>query len=299
MRLTNRRHALAVATLILTMGFIGSTALAQSSTGSPQTTSGFSRPSKKSKVAFPGVGIVNKIPVKEGDTVKEGQLLMNQLDTIEQKELELLQMQAKSTAKIKANEFDLGVKKSVLERKKKQYDQQTASLQELEEAQLNVNLAEKNLEAAREEKEQAAKKAEGQQAKIDQMKLLSPFNGQVLKITANLGEASGPQSQDGAITIVDNSTLWIDVPELPTHTVNQLKMGQVLEVQYPQETTWQQAKIIYFAPEADPGGQTQMFRLEMANPNNIASGQQVKVKLPDNLAQAQASQQDATAQAVK
>jgi hypothetical protein len=76
-------------------------------------------------------------------------------------------------------------------------------------------------------------------------------------------------------------------------------MGQVLEVQYPQETTWQQAKIIYFAPEADPGGQTQMFRLEMANPNNIASGQQVKVKLPDNLAQAQASQQDATAQAVK
>jgi multidrug resistance efflux pump len=298
MRLTNRRHVVFVATLILTVGFAATSVWAQSPT-SVQTTNGFTRPSKKSKVAFPGVGIVSKIPVKEGDAIKEGQLLMNQLDTIEQKELELLQMQAKSTAKIKANEFDLGVKQSVLERKKKQVANNSASIQELEEAQLNVNLAEKNLEAAKEEKEQAAKKAEGQQAKIEQMKLLAPFSGQVLKITANLGEASGPQSQDGAITIVDNSTLWIDVPELPTHEVDQLKMDQELEVKYSQDAQWQKAKIIYFAPEADPGGQTRMFRLEMANPNNVASGQQVSVKLPDNIARAQATQQDATAQVAK
>jgi multidrug efflux pump subunit AcrA (membrane-fusion protein) len=299
MILTNRCHGLFVALLILTVGFATSSVIAESTAGSPQTTTGFTRPSKKSKVAFPGVGIVNKIPVKEGEVVKSGQLLMNQLDTIEQKELELLQMQAKSTAKIRASEFDLEVKKVVLERRKKMIANNSASLQELEEAQLNVNLAEKNLEAAREEKEQAAKKAEAQQAKIDQMKLLAPFNGQVLKITANLGEASGPQSQDGAITIVDNSTLWIDVPELPTHMVDQLKMDQVLEVKYAQDTQWQKAKVIYFAPEADPGGQTRMFRLELANANNAASGQQVSVKLPDNLAQARAPQQDATAQAAR
>jgi multidrug efflux pump subunit AcrA (membrane-fusion protein) len=298
MKLTIRRHAIAVAMLILTVGFAAASVSAET-TGSPATTSGFTRPSKKSKVAFPGIGVVSKIPVKEGDVVKEGQLLMNQLDNVEQKELELLQMQAKSTAKIKANEFDLSVKQSVLERKKKQVANNSASIQELEEAQLNVNLAEKNLEAAKEEKEQAAKKSEGQQAKIDQMRMLSPFNGQVLKITANLGEASGPQSQDGAITIVDNSTLWIDVPELPTHMVDQLKMDQVLEVKYPQEKDWQKAKIIYFAPEADPGGQTRMFRLELANPKNVASGQQVSVKLPDNIAALQAPQPDVTAQAGK
>jgi hypothetical protein len=81
--------------------------------------------------------------------------------------------------------------------------------------------------------------------------------------------------------------------------VDQLKMDQVLEVKYPQEKDWQKAKIIYFAPEADPGGQTRMFRLELANANNVASGQQVSVKLPDNVAQAQAPQQDVTAQAGK
>jgi multidrug efflux pump subunit AcrA (membrane-fusion protein) len=296
MILTKTRHALAVAALILTIGLTASLARAEGSTNQ-QTATGFTKPSKKSKVAFPGVGVVSKIPIKEGDMVKQGQLLMNQLDSVEQKELELLQMQASSTAKIKANEFDLGVKKSVLERKKKQFAQQTASVQELEEAQLNVNLAEKNLEAAKEEKDQARVKAEGEQAKIDQMKLLSPFNGQVSKITASLGEASGPQSQEGALTIVDNGTLWIDVPELATHLVDQLKMDQVLEVKYSQDTQWQKAKIIYFAPEADPGGQTRMFRLELANPNLVASGQQMMVKLPDNIAQAQAAQaQDATAQ---
>ena len=295
MGLTNRRLSGAVVMLTLTLGLAGSDALAQTS-AAQETVTGFSRPWRKSKVAFPGVGVVSQIPVKEGDTVKEGQLLMNQLDSVEQKELELLQMQAKSTAKIKANEADLGVKESVLERKKKQIASNSASIQELEEAKLNVALAEKNLEAAKEEKEQARVKAEAQQAKINQMKLLSPFAGQIQKLTANLGEASGPQSQDGALTLVDNSILWIDVPELATHRVEQLKLGQVLDVKLPQAKGWQQAKIIFFAPEADPGGQTRMFRLELPNTDNAASGQQMIVKLPDNIAKASADAQEASAQ---
>lgn len=296
MILMNRRHAGAVVMLILTGALAGSDALAQTS-ATQETVTGFSRPWKKSKVAFPGVGIVNKIPVKEGDTIKEGQLLMNQLDSIEQKELEMLQMQARSTAKIKANEFDLGVKKIVLDRKQKQRATNSASEQELEEAMLNVNLAERNLEAAKEEKEQARVKAEAQEAKIAQMKLLAPFPGQIQRLSANLGEASGPQSQDGALTLVDNSILWIDVPELATHRVEQLKLDQVLDVKLPQAKEWQKAKIIFFAPEADPGGQTRMFRLELPNTSNVASGQQMIVKLPDNIAQSSAPRaQEASAQ---
>ncbi len=298
MELTIRRHALVVAMLILTIGVATSSVLADSS-ASGQTTIGYTRPWKKSKVAFAGIGVVSQIPVKEGDTITEHQLLMSQLDSIEQKELELLQLQAASTAKIKAADFDLSVKTSAFHRKEQQFKLNAATQQELEEAEGSMKEAEQNLTAAKEEKQQAGKKAEEQQAKIDQMKLLAPFAGQVQKITANLGEASGPQSQDGAITIVDNSTLWIDCPELPTAETNQLKVGQELQVKYGQDKDWQKAKIIYFAPEADAGGQTRMFRLEMTNPNNVASGQQVTVKLPDNIAQATAPQQEASAQAGK
>jgi multidrug efflux pump subunit AcrA (membrane-fusion protein) len=274
-----------------TIGFaaiLGTAGLALAQTPR-DTAEGITKPSQEAHAAFQSPGVVRQEVVKEGDKVKEGQPLLIQEDYIEKKELERLQLLANSTARVEAAQANLELKKSVLNRKSAQGAGGAFSDAEIEEARNDVTLAEKQLKVSNEDQQEAKIKADAQGKKVDLMTRTSPCNGIVQKIVAHVGEWADPQNKEGAIVVVNNDPLNVEVRELTARQVSMLKLGQKLQVKYQTEdkaAPWQQATITYFDPVADATTDQRMFRMEMPNPDGKEAGLHVMVKLPPEVAKA-------------
>jgi RND family efflux transporter MFP subunit len=238
---------------------------------------GITQPSSRKEIAFPFTGIISEVAVKEGEAVKKGQLLMTQDARIEQKRLEGLKLEADRSALISAREASLANKIVVVKRKQETFDKGALSLSELQEAQLDVKLAEAELELAKQEGRVKTNEMENQAIRVELLKLLAPSDGIVESIKLTEGEVAGIDKP--SIVIVKNDPLYIDVKTLPAKDVQKLKSGQELEVRYNGEA-WAKAKINLIVPVADARAQTQAIRLEMPNPEGRWTGVPIEVKIP-------------------
>ncbi len=248
------------------------------------TVTAITEPSSRRGFTFNGLGVIDKVNVKEGDVVKSGQVLMIQDREIEQIELDRLNAEATSQARVEFAEADLEFKKAV-ERRKTSGEAGVFSLAEQEEAKLDRISREKSLEIAKLDQSQNVLKAKQQEAKVVRMELRSRLDGIVEKIEAWEGEMTGADPSKPPIIVVKNDPMHIVIRDLTTQQVALLKLGDELEVKYPDEKNWQRAKISYIAPVADAGSNRQTIRLEMPNPNNRATGLEIQVKLPPKLAE--------------
>jgi multidrug efflux pump subunit AcrA (membrane-fusion protein) len=243
------------------------------------------------KATFALPGLVSEVYVKEGDHVKAGQILAKQDDRQDAAELERIQIEADSMAKIENYQLDQAIKQVQLDRMKKLHDEyHDAASSEVEQAQLDVELAKTQVDLGKLEHEQKKLDAKKQEIKVELMKLVSPIDGIVEKLNINPGEmaSADPQNHDGSIIVVQNDPLWVEM-NLSTAAAMQLQMGQILPVKYSWENAWRTAKIIYFAPQADAKSDTQLVRLELDNPSGATSGVHMQVKLPEKIAALAAS----------
>jgi multidrug efflux pump subunit AcrA (membrane-fusion protein) len=158
----------------------------------------------------------------------------------------------------------------------------------VEEAELAVKLAAAQIALAQLEHDQKGWDAEKEKAKIDQMKITSPLDGIVEKINIGAGEMADPQSKDGSIIVGQWNPLWLEA-HLPSAQAAQLKLNQELPVKYDGDDKWQTAKIIFFE-KVDAASDTEMVRLELANPNSSKlPGLHMQIKLPENVTSVAAS----------
>jgi macrolide-specific efflux system membrane fusion protein len=252
------------------------------SASSPATVSAISRPSQESKLAFGAPGLVSNISVKDGDVVKKGQILAEQDSRQDEFTYKSLKADADSDDKVKYSTEDEAMKEVQDKRKKDLFAQHVASQSELEEADLAVDLAVAQIALAKLDHEQKNFDADKQAVKIEQMKIAAPYDGIIEHVVINPGEMADPQSKDGAIVIGQWDPLWVEM-HLPSSQAAQLKLGQTLETKFEGDTDWKPAKIIFFE-HVDAASDTQMVRLELANPGNAhPAGLHVEVKLPDKL----------------
>jgi RND family efflux transporter MFP subunit len=270
--------------LLLAVAAMGVTsARADDKSTAPTLITAFSKPSKELKLVFAAPGIVMEVPVKEGDSVKAGQILAKQDDGQDQQDLQKFKMDAASTSEIEYDRADLAVKEIQEKRKEGMVKDHVASTQELEEAQLQVSLDRAKIEVSELQHKIKGFDAMKQEIKVDRMQLRSPIDGRVQQINIHQGEmaAPDPSNREGAIIVVKNDPLWIEAPSMAPAQAQQLKVGQTLQVRYVGEKDFQPAKIIFIAPEANPGSNSQNVRLELPNPSGRDSGLQMEVKLPD------------------
>jgi multidrug efflux pump subunit AcrA (membrane-fusion protein) len=253
----------------------------QASTAQAVTTTGITRPSEENKLAFAAPGIVSDVSVKEGDAVDVKQVLASEDSRQDELALKSLQSDANSMDKITYSEADYALKVVKAKRTHELFDKQAASISEVEEADLAVKLAQAQINLARQEHEKAGFDADKQAVKVEQMTMRSPIKGIVEKINIGHGEMADPQSRDGAIVVGQWDPLWLEV-HLPSSQAAQLKMNQDLAVKY-DGGDWQTARIIYFE-KVDAASDTEMVRMELANPGNTRPpGLHMQVKLPDNV----------------
>lgn len=252
------------------------------------TIDGITEPSETRKLAFPGLGIVSEVLVREGDRISAGQVLLAQDAFIETKELERAHREAESNMRIEAAEADLAHKRVVLARKEDMASKGVASDSEVEEARLEALVAEKRLELAREEQLQARLKVEQHRHRISTMQIRSPVDGQVVRVEVGVGEIAEPSKP--VIHVVSNDPLKVVIRGLTTSQVARLSLGQVLEVRYPDEQTWRKARVSFISPVADAASGTQLVKLDLDNPHPArAAGLAVLVRLPEEVAQAGSS----------
>jgi RND family efflux transporter MFP subunit len=241
------------------------------------------QPSATRHLSFPSAGIIRENMVKEGDHVKSGQTLMKQDTDLDQKEAERLQVEAESESRIEAAKADKEVRQIEADRKSSNPGAYPDS--EINESKAKLIEAEKSVKVAEEEKLQAKIKYDQQQVRLTKMELHSPIDGIVQKINFDVGEMLDPQNKDGAVVIVKNDPLYVEIRGLTTMQVSTLKVGEKLQVRYLNDKTdaWKEGTIDFITPVADPGADRQLVRLSMPNPEGRDAGMRMQLNLPKKL----------------
>ncbi|MDY7010624.1 MAG: efflux RND transporter periplasmic adaptor subunit [Planctomycetota bacterium] len=241
------------------------------------------RPSGDVTLSFVRPGRVMKILVKEGQTVKVGDVLVQQDNAAEQAQLAQLKAQAEDATRIKAAEAQLDQKK--LDLKKVEEATGATTEMEIEHAKLDVLIAELSLKLSQFQREQDNRKYNEARLQIERMRLESPISGKVERIFVKAGESV--DALEDVIRIVNIAPLWIDVP-VPLGQARLLKNGLKAVVEFAaaddagktDNTTGGKTaygKIVHIASVADAASNTLMVRVEVPNPTSRPAGEHVRV----------------------
>src|SRR5436305_1547418 len=76
--------------------------------------------------------------------------------------------------------------------------------------------------------------SEQQARKVEKLHLVSPIDGIVHKQVVNVGEWADPQSREGALIVVKNDPVYVEVRSVEARQVAMLKPAQKLQVRYPE-----------------------------------------------------------------
>ena len=274
-----RRSVIAVAAVCVTLLAAGLSRgqNAGAPAGGAVVVQGTTTPFTHAKPSVNQYGTVLKLPVKRGQQVKEGDLLLQQDDREERAELARLELEASSNVRVEASDADLKIKQVQLARVEELFRTRNASSFEVEEARSKVIAADAQAKIARLELEKAKQEAIRQRAKVDKMSLTSKSSGRIEAIDVELGDICDPQKP--VMTIVQNDPLKVDF-YLPVNQAAKLKLGDKLQVRYPTEDKWTEAAVDFKSPFADAASGTQKIGLSMKNPEGRDSGMEVQVRLP-------------------
>ena len=274
-----RRNGALSALVIAVVTIGGGTLWAQTATTQPLYP-GVTRPSEERALSFSFPGVIKTVLLKEGHKVKAGEAILRLDNRLDSNMLAQFEIEANSPLKVEYAAKSRDQKQVRLKRVLELRSLDAASPLEVEEAELNADLAVTQLKLSEEESQTAKLKAAGQRIKVELATLSSTVDGVVQRINVKEGEYADPQqSQRPAVVVVKNDPLKVEV-FVSIAVAMTLKDGQELEVAYAGDDKFTKAKISYFDPVADAGSGMRRVWLEMANPENRESGLQVSVRVP-------------------
>lgn len=244
----------------------------------PNIKRGDTMPYKEYKVCFPTMGVIHEVKIKEGDSIKKGDVIMVQDDREERAELKLLELDCNDlpiqAAQKKADvaEVDFEYKDKMKKAGEKNHLEWTRAKAEWEVAKVQI-------EQAKQELKQKEAKRDKQDQHVKNMTLRAETDGIVKELINDIGSNVDPTKP--VITVVENNPLLVQV-YVPGLASRQLKRGDKLRVSY-DRVNWKEASVSYLSPEADAGAGTRLIRLELPNPEGDPSGLRAFIELPEKL----------------
>jgi RND family efflux transporter MFP subunit len=221
------------------------------------------------------VGRVSEVLVKEGDTVKAGQLVAKQDDAEEQAQLKSDQDDAK-------DETEIVAEKQVWEQDKLHLKEimetAGASSFERDDAQIKVQLDEARIQLAEHKRRTAGIKVEGTQAVIDKLTIKSPIDGIVAESMLKVGEVADGQNMK-VLRIVNVDPLWVEVA-VPIQQARKLKTSDPAEVTFTDKQV-RTGKVLLVFPIGNSASNTIKVRVAVPNPDKLQPGENVLVTFND------------------
>jgi RND family efflux transporter MFP subunit len=232
------------------------------------------KPSQDVVLSFTHPGRVAELLVKEGDTVKAGQIVAKQDDTEEQAALDVAQAQADDNTRYEAQEKVQAQKQKAYENKK---SSRAASQSEIDEALLDVEVAKANVRLSNFEHVQDGRKALQARATLEKTRLKTPIAGIVEQTMVKAGESVDTQSMK-VMRIVNIDPLWIEVP-VPFSLARTLKNDSSASIVFSNKEK-REGKVIHVATVADSASDTLLVRVEVKNDAKTPAGERVSVSFP-------------------
>lgn len=224
---------------------------------------GFTQPIATVHLAASEAGVIDRILVREGDSVQAG-------DTIAQLRCEVLQatrqatlVKLNSTGQCIAAAATLAHRENHLTQLKALREQSHASEQEVAEAEFNVRLAEAQLQTAEENIEVLEAELKQIEAQIARRKIRAPFAGIVSELPIQAGERVGADDKPVAeLVCLDQLRVRY---YLPTAIVSSIRVGDSKAIYFPETDRSAAAIVDFVAPTTDSSSGTVRVELLIEN----------------------------------
>jgi RND family efflux transporter MFP subunit len=208
-------------------------------------------------------GILAKLSVKEGDSVKAGEAAASLDARVLEVSLKIARQAMQSQGKLRAARAEYDLKAQRLERMKSLKTQGYAYQDELERAKADMEVAEANRLAAEEQLALDTLQFEKVQAELELRTLRSPIDGVVAQVHHEEREyIAAPNSV--VVTIVQLNPLRIVFP-LSTSAAVKLRKDQAVTVRFPETDEVAEGHVELVSPITD--AESGMVRVKVLVPN--------------------------------
>ena len=232
------------------------------------------------EIRSPVDGLIQRVHVDRGQTVRRGQLLATLDDSVERVAAEGARHRAGMLGAVQDGESRVTATSRKLERVQELIASKFLSAQALDDAQNEKRLAEAELVEARDARRLAEIEFNRQSAIIQLKSVRSPVNGVVIERLLNTGELSeAGVGRRPILKLAEIDVLHVEVL-LPAEAWSQVKVGLAGEVQPAIGGGTHRARVAVVDRILDAGSGTFGVRLELPNPGHaIPAGTRCRLRL--------------------
>lgn len=243
--------------------------------GTPAAT----KPSRDAQMSFSFSTEIVEIPVRGGQRVKQGELLVRARDSEVKTALDQQRALAENELEIQGAEKQVELTRTIFERIR---DSGHASPLEFDQRRIEAEISLVQRDQALFNREQQRLRLAQLEAQYERFQLLAPFDGIIDEVTVDLGQ--GVTEQDKVLRIVNIDKLWLDPAPKTTETLTlRLSPGSPawVLIDLPGKPLLARGKVIEVSPVADPVSLTRRIRVEIENPDALPPGTQAMVRFTE------------------
>ncbi len=234
------------------------------------------------KLGFTVGGKVGRVLVKPGDTVEQGQVLMELEDEEGKALVELYTIRVNSDLEARSAKAALQLAQVEERAIRKAFENDAAKPIEVERAQIRTTQAKLELSMAYQRGEETKHQLNQASSRHDQYLMKATTAGVVDLISVSEGELVETLKPVLRLVVID--PLWIDA-SVPTDQTLHLKPGDPAWVQVHllgSSAQPIQGKILHLAQVADAASDTRIVRVEMPNDRDLPAGGPVTITFSPN-----------------
>jgi RND family efflux transporter MFP subunit len=240
-------------------------------------------PTQMVELGSPVTGRLDRVYVKRGDLVKKRQTLATLESNAERTASELAKFKSQQVGPTQMAKSKMAFSKKKLDRRQALASQKLMPLQDSEDTEAELRLAEAELQIAKENRQIANLELQQQNSLLDLRTIQSPVEGVVVDQAVFQGEVFEPGSNKKYILkVAEMDPLRVHVI-LPKNLFGKLKqgMGANISPEIPQGSNYS-AKVTMVDRLIDAASGTFVVFLEMPNPKlTIPAGVKCKAVFPD------------------
>lgn len=245
----------------------------------PEYRIGVSLPSYAAAIAAVQAGTIVEILVKDGEAVTSGQVLFRLGSTLENLEVERLKALVDSDVSVERARAALAYAKRTETRTKRLSNDGITSEADLDDRELEVQIAELKLKQAKLDKVMARNELKQAEARLDHRTLRSPVSGLVTQILKRHGEAT--EKLVPVLELMKLDPLWIEF-ECPVKDAAKFRRGTSVVVSpEARRSDRRTGKVEYLSMNANASSGTFRVRVSVVNTERVwKAGLKMWIEVP-------------------
>jgi len=226
---------------------------------------GFTEPFREIDVAAPEPGIIMEMAVREGDSVRAGQVLTLLDNEVHAALLAIAEQSKQAKGRLEALQAEMNLRHDRLQKFEKLLKMGHARQEEIEKARMELDIATSQVKAAREDL--LVKELEYFKIKVqlDRRTITSPIDGVVTELHRDVGEFVAPNAPE-ILTVVQLDPLVATFSILGPYA-EKLSLDQTVSIRFPVSKQLIEGQVTFISPVTDAESGMVRVKVRVANPD--------------------------------